>query len=243
MDAVVYFSYLNRWCVILIKLSPRLKACAENVTSGCKIADIGTDHAYLPIYLASKNKISYALACDINEGPLIKAKDNICKYGMENIIETRLSDGLKQVNINEADEVIIAGMGGDLISRIIKASVWFKNQSKVFILQPMSSESSLREFLIENGYFIKRECAVISDSRVYTVMLVLYDGKHREYDDSYIYTGNLFENITPETCEYIKKQLRDLDNRLKGARALNNRDLELYYSKVINTIEGYLSKF
>lgn len=162
---------------------------------------------------------------------------------MSRIIETRLSDGLKNVRPHEADEIVIAGMGGDLISRIINTPGWFRNYGKRFILQPMSSESVLRLFLAKNGYVIEKEKTVISDSKVYAVMTVLYDGIMRKYDESYFYIGKLIEAVTPGLPQYINKQLKDLHNRALGAKANGDAESELNYLRIIRVLENYLLKF
>ena len=103
-----------------MELSKRLKAVAELVTPGQKIADIGTDHAYIPIWLVEEKRAVSAIAMDINQGPLAKAKENIELHGLSSYIETRLSDGMKKLCPNEADSVIIAGMGGGLVMKILE---------------------------------------------------------------------------------------------------------------------------
>ncbi|MBR2578981.1 MAG: SAM-dependent methyltransferase, partial [Clostridia bacterium] len=107
-----------------LKLSSRLKLCTEMVTPNHQIADIGTDHAYIPVWLALNGKITSALACDIRKGPLENASKNIEQYGLSNTIKTRLSDGLVNIAENEADEIIIAGMGGNIISNILRNCTW-----------------------------------------------------------------------------------------------------------------------
>ena len=103
-----------------MQLSERLGAVADFVTPMSRLADVGTDHAYVPIFLVKENRITSAIAMDIVDGPLKRAHDNICMYGMQDKIETRKSDGLKNLRPGEADTVVIAGMGGLLICRILE---------------------------------------------------------------------------------------------------------------------------
>ena len=103
-----------------MQISKRLEAVADMVTSGCRIVDVGTDHGYIPIFLTEAGKITHAIAGDVNRGPLQKAVEHISQYGLEEQIETRLSDGLAAVQPGEADSIIIAGMGGPLTVRILK---------------------------------------------------------------------------------------------------------------------------
>mgnify|MGYP000340951270 CR=1 FL=1 len=105
-----------------MELSKRLRAVAELVSPGYRVADIGTDHAYVPIWLVKEGKAPYALAMDVNEGPLQRADEHIREYGLENQIRTRRSDGLKELNPYEADSMIAAGMGGALIIQILEKS-------------------------------------------------------------------------------------------------------------------------
>ena len=103
-----------------MELSKRLQAVAGLVTAGSRLADIGTDHAYIPIYLARSGKIPEAVAMDVNRGPLERAEENIRAYELEDRIKTRLSDGFSALEQGEADSAVIAGMGGGLMSRILK---------------------------------------------------------------------------------------------------------------------------
>ena len=138
----------------LFSLDSRLSLCASFVRDGVKIADIGTDHAYLPIWLLLNGKIESALACDINEGPLNSGKADVLRYDLSDKITLRLSDGLENVEECEADDIIIAGMGGELISRILSDCSWAKNKEKRFILQPMTKCEVLIKWLYESGFEI-----------------------------------------------------------------------------------------
>ena len=135
-----------------MELSVRLQAVADMVTEGTKVADVGTDHAYIPIYLVEHDKNPSAIAMDINRGPLKKAEENISSHNLENKIETRLSDGLKQLHLGEADSVVIAGMGGGLVVKIMEEGTLHKKYVKEWILQPQSEISKVRQYLNENGY-------------------------------------------------------------------------------------------
>ena len=103
-----------------MELSKRLRAVADLVTAGYQVADIGTDHAYIPIFLTETGKTDYAVAMDVNKGPLRKAQENICAYKMEEQIETRLSDGFSALKVQEVQSAVIAGMGGNLVIRILE---------------------------------------------------------------------------------------------------------------------------
>ena len=144
---------------IMQELKPRLRMVYESVPINSVVADIGTDHAFLPIALINGGKATKVIACDINEGPLSVAAKNVQNAGVNNI-ELRLSDGLEKVTPGEVDVVTVAGMGGDLISGIISKAKWLKEYKTTLILQPMSSADSLREGLYKEGYRIISEKAV-----------------------------------------------------------------------------------
>lgn len=223
------------------KLSNRLNLCAEMVTIGSRITDIGTDHAYIPIWLALNEKIKSALACDIRNGPLKNASKNIEKYNLSDIIKTRLSDGLLNIAENETDEIIIAGMGGNIISSIISRCHWKNKKNKAFILQPMKYEERLREFLAENGYKMEIEKAVICSGKVYTAMKAVYVGIPQKIENYEKYIGKLGENnLYPAAQSYIKKQIKNLKNHIKGAQSENLCSLQDYYSEIIEKLQNFL---
>ncbi len=227
-------------CKRLFKLSPRLQMCANMINPNASIVDVGTDHAYLPIWLARMGRISKAIACDINLMPLERAKKNIDKYEVSSIIETRISDGLKGINEGEVDEIIIAGMGGELIAKIIEDTEWIK--SKKLILNPMSSDMNLRVYLSKNGYEINEEVAVLSDNKVYTVMNCEYTGKENNYCDEYYFVGKLLENnLNKDTLIYINNQIKDLKNRKKGEEIKQNYSNVRRIEKVIEYLSKYLN--
>lgn len=218
------------------KLSNRLSTCAELVTPGSKIADIGTDHAYIPIYLGLTKKISHALACDVRSGPLENAKKNINFYNLNNIIETRLSDGLKNISENEADEIIIAGMGGNMISNILENCSWKNKESKRFILQPMKYENKLRSYLALKGYEIQSETTVICSEKVYIVMTCVFTNIPYKITTVQEYIGKISINQNSSSKSYIKKQIKNLQNLKKGATAVGNITEAEKYGSTVNTL-------
>lgn len=223
------------------KLTNRLALCAKMCVENKKTADIGTDHAYLPIWLVFNGKINFALACDIRTGPLVNAEKNIKKYKLDNIIKTRLSDGLQNINENEVEQIVIAGMGGNIVSKILKECSWRAKENKFFILQPMKYEERLREYLACSGYKILEERATICCGRVYTAMRVVYSGKPQKIENFEKYIGKLSESHDyPEAKAYIRKQIKNLQNHLKGAISENNTNQADYYSDIIKELENLL---
>ena len=150
-------------------LNSRLQKIAGMIREGDRVADIGTDHAYLPVFLIKEGKCPHVFACDVSDGPLKRAADNIKKSEVSGVT-LRKGDGLAAVEPDEVDTVVIAGMGGDLIARILEAAEWSKNARYEFIVQPMTSAEDLREYLCSAGFEVVVEEAVESQGRIYTVM-------------------------------------------------------------------------
>lgn len=175
----------------LPKLRERLSLCAEYVREGSRLADIGTDHGYLPIALCLCGRIPSALACDINPLPLRSADANISSAGLRGCISTRLSDGLKGIKPDEADDIVIAGMGGELIASILSYCPWIKDPSKNLVLQPMTRHEVLIRWLYKSGFIIIRQGAVRDSKKYYTVIQARYTGEIREPDALTAYIGLL----------------------------------------------------
>ena len=158
-----------------LRLSERLKLVASFVPEGSRIADIGTDHGYVPIYLAEIGKIKSALAMDVRKGPLARADEHIEEYrhdvGDAAIsIETRLSNGLEKLQAKEADTVIIAGMGGELEISILEAGKQLWSSIRHWIFSPQSDLEKFRRYLKENGFFIENEAMILDEGKFYTVI-------------------------------------------------------------------------
>lgn len=160
-----------------IKLDPRL-SLAVSFVRGKVAADIGTDHAYIPIYLLTSGKCNYAIASDINEGPLMRAKANAMSYGIDNKVFFGLTDGLRGLPLEEkgVTDIIICGMGGELIANILEASEYVKNKDVNLILQPMSSIDELRTYLADNGFEIKDEGICSSQGKIYQCINCAHTG-------------------------------------------------------------------
>ena len=188
-----------------MKLSPRLKAAADFVRCGKKIADIGTDHAHLPIYLVEKGICPCAVASDVRPGPIANAKENVEQAGLEDKISLRLASGLDKVSPNEADDIVIAGMGGILIAELIEKAEWLKNSEKHLVLQPQSHAEILREFLIQHGYYIEKEEICEDAGRLYCVMSVYFGSAESTYPEYYEYYGEIPACENPLAKEYLQK--------------------------------------
>lgn len=189
----------------------------------------------MPIYLIKNGIAIHAIAADINELPLKNAYENINKYGVSKDVEIRLSNGLSNILNSEVDTIIIAGMGGELITQIIDDSKFCKDKNKTFILQPMTRSVYLREYLLKHGFNIQEEIAVTSGKHVYTVIKTIYSGLNTLEDDIYKYIGALdIDNLDIPTVLYIEKQIRNLTNKLKGTQ--NNYKINMIIQSLQNII-------
>ena len=156
----------------MMELSRRLQAVADLVTAHYKLADIGTDHAYIPIYLTQQKKIEKAVALDVNEGPLERATEHISENHLGDQIETRLSNGFQALKPGEVQSAVIAGMGGGLVIRILTEGEEVVRQLEECILQPQSEIEKVRAFLLESGYKFLEEDMVCEDGKYYPMMKV-----------------------------------------------------------------------
>lgn len=155
-----------------MQLSKRMCMLASMVTGGNRLADIGTDHAYIPIFLKESGKIPSAVAMDVRKGPLLRAQAHIEEAGLSEYIETRLSDGLEKLAPGEADTILIAGMGGPLTNRILAARPLVAASAKELVLQPQSEIAGTRLFLAAQGYCILQEEIVCEEGKFYPMMRV-----------------------------------------------------------------------
>jgi len=156
-----------------MKLGARLRALADFVPKGSKVADIGTDHAYLPIFLLENQIALQAIACDVNEGPYQMAKKAITAAGLAEQIDLRLGNGLMPLSVGEVDVVTIAGMGGGLMQELLQQSFAVVERLQGVILQPMNASAQLRRWIYEQKWHIEAETLVVEDGRLYEVIYAL----------------------------------------------------------------------
>ena len=211
---------------MIINLSERLSAAASLVRGGGIVADIGTDHGYLPIYLIQSGKIEKAIAADIGKMPLENARKSVAQYGLGEKIELRLSDGLNSFQENEADEIIFAGMGGTLIAEKLKEIPWVKNQKLHFVFQPQSRAEDLREFLFSNGFEIGEEIATHEGNRFYIAFDACYTGEIRRFTVAECFLGKLPK--TEDAKIHIEKQVNRLQKRYDATKDIGKEDAELF---------------
>lgn len=170
-----------------MKLTDRLYKIASFVSEGKRVADIGTDHGYIPVYLLNKGTIPFAILADINKGPLENARKEVRHNGLEAKTELRLGSGIEVLEKGEVDEIIIAGMGGALIADILEAKKEVAQSAEKIILQPMQAQEELRKYLLNNGYEIMEEVLENEDFRIYEIMTARYTGKNNVPSDEIYY--------------------------------------------------------
>ena len=158
-----------------LALQPRLSLIASCVPKGARLADIGTDHGYLPAYLLQNDQIQYAIATDINVEPLEHAKQTAQLYSVTDRMAFRLCSGLDAVDPEEVDTIVIAGMGGETIIDILSAAPWTLRDKYTIILQPQTKIELLRSFLLEHGYTFTAEHLVRDKNKLYVVMVLCFD--------------------------------------------------------------------
>lgn len=192
-----------------MQLSLRLSAIAEMVTQGNRLVDVGCDHGYLPVYLIQEKRIPSAIAADVGKGPLSRAQEHISQYGLDKYIETRLSDGLREIKKGEGDTLVIAGMGGPLMERILTDGREVLCGFKELILQPQSDIGHVRHFLFENGYQIIREDSVLEDGKFYFIMKAVHGIQSPVWAEEEIeFGGLLLEKRHPILKQYLERELR-----------------------------------
>ena len=182
-------------------LNARLFSVAELVRQGAVLADIGTDHAYLPIFLLERGRITHAILSDINRGPLASARENAEEHGLIDRVTLVLSDGAASLSESGATDYAICGMGGELIASIIDAASHLCSPDINLLLQPMTRQAHLRRYLYSHGFRIIREVYSTEGDKHYVVMQVRYVGERVELDDCEAELGI-------EECEFINTESR-----------------------------------
>lgn len=201
-------------------LDIRLRTAAEMVPRGARLADIGSDHAYLPIALCLENKIDCALASDINQGPVAAAVANIHKNGLADRIVAVRADGLDKTREFAPDCITILGMGGELIVSILDKADWVRDESVTLVLQPMTHPEILAKYLAEKGFAVVNEAIVCDggrDDRIYRIICAKFDGICRELTEGEALIGRInVDRGDSVTRAYVERNIRVLETRIKG---------------------------
>ena len=189
-----------------MQLSKRLQAVARLVTPGSRLADVGTDHGYVPIWLFEQGQILSAIAMDLRKGPLERAREHIQMHGLDAHIETRLSDGLDKLLPGEADSIVIAGMGGMLVVKILSQGQKVLSSVKELILQPQSDLDAVREYLHRTGFVIVKEDMIFEDGKYYPMMKAVHGENTDDRKIWFLYGRLLLENRHPVLKSYLEKE-------------------------------------
>lgn len=220
------------------KLSKRLTAAAGLCRKGSFVADVGTDHAYLPIYLAKKGHIRGGVVSDINKGPIERARAHIAEAGLEGTLTPVLCDGLSALEGYGAEDIFILGMGGELIARIISDAPFLKRSGVRLILQPMTHPEILRQYLSENGFSIIAE-SLVSDDKIYQIICAEYTGAPYELTLMEQTFGGLnIAERSPLLYELFAHTERVMTDRIRGkAKASADTSEEEYFLKEMEKLK------
>lgn len=197
-----------------MELSARLKAIAKQVEPYHRIADIGSDHAYLPVWMITSKKISFAVAGEIQAGPLDAARRTIRQAGVGESVAARLGDGLQVVKPGEVEVAVIAGMGGSAIRRILERSSLVMASLSRVVCQPMTGAAGLREWLTKKAWHINAEELVLEDGRLYEI-IVAEPGRSQPFDPLLLEIGPLlWQQRHPLLIEHLLRLKRQYQERV-----------------------------
>ena len=217
-------------------LTPRLKMIVSGIKKCVCVADIGTDHAYIPIHLVKTGIAQTALACDVREGPCAIAFENIKKYKLSDKIEVRMSDGLNALVPNECDCIVIAGMGGLLIQKILSDNMQIAKSANQLILQPMTDHELLRKFLADNGFCIYDEDLSAEGKRIYSLFCVR-EGE-MSFENEIDYHINPILKNHPLYAKLVRQKKAEWEKIVSGCmRAKNTEEVQTAkYEALLNSL-------
>lgn len=229
-----------------MKITKRLERVASHISKGSIVLDIGTDHGYIPVFLVKKGVSPSAIAADVNKKPLDKAKELIAENKMNDKVETRLGSGFEIIKDGEVDEVIIAGMGGVLISDLITAAGELPKKLKKLVLQPMQAQKELRKYLLKNGYEIIEEELVKEDGRIFEIIVVEYKGQDfsdgMEEIDFEISKKHRNQN-NPLFIEFLERKIHEEESileKIKGKETKEVNEKREICKKRLEVLRGIL---
>lgn len=196
-----------------LQLQPRLQLLTSLIPEGSRLADVGTDHGYVPVYLLQRGLIESAIASDIGAEPLQHAKNTAEEYGVEGI-DFRLCPGLDAIGPEECDTILIAGMGGETIITILESAPWTKRGDHLLLLQPMTKVEMLRKWLADNGYTFTDERLAFDKDHLYPIMLVR-GGKQETLSLAQQYGGVMLDDDVLYG-EYLDERIMKLTVAIDG---------------------------
>ena len=212
----------------MLKISERLATVASLIPKGAHLVDVGTDHGYVPIWLLQKQHIVSAIAMDVNKGPLARARENRDKYGFTDVMDLRLSNGLEKLKPGEGDSVLIAGMGGPLMIRIIEEGRKNASSIQTWVLQPQSEIPSVRRYLHEHDFKIIEEIMLKDDGKYYMAMKAVPGQEESWSELEYLFGKTLLLNQHPVLKEFIEKEMRLYENIVQQLIRSEQKESERY---------------
>lgn len=215
-----------------MQLKERLKVIYDMIPPCNILSDIGTDHALLPAYALINGKCKKAIASDVKKGPLKSAENTVRQFNLEEKMDLRLGDGLEPISEEEADTIVIAGMGGQLISEILQKSINKAKKANGIIIQPMTRQKVLRVYLWQHGFEILDEALAKEEDKLYQVLKVRYTGMVRKdwKPVNEIVGEKLAEKKDPLLPEWIEREIKKQEKIVAGIKAAKNPDAQLLKS-------------
>lgn len=224
-----------------LTLTPRLQAIADRVPQGARLADIGTDHGHLPLWLLTQNRLTYAIASDLREGPLDHARDNARFHELTDRVRFRLASGLEGIEPDECDTISIAGMGGETIAAILEAAPWTADGKHTLLLQPMTMLPQLRQWLWAHGYCIQEETVCQEGHRYYLIWTVCGGAERQDKPlEACVLSDALLR--APGAIAYLKALYTRESRALSGMEQGQNTDAAMIEAQrtVVQTISRAL---
>ena len=218
-------------------LDDRLLCAASLVRPGSRVADIGTDHAYLPLYLVEQGLCPSAIASDVRPGPADSARRHVSEAGLSDRIMVRLGDGLVGIAPDEVDDIVIAGMGGETIAAILQTAPWVKSDRYRLVLQPMTRSEQLRRWLLTNGFTLLTERVTQDGKHLYTVIAAAYTGAPPVTEEVAYYRGAL---TGEDGAAFLAKEIVRLTKQQAGCRVSGNQPQADRLQQLIEQLEGSL---
>jgi len=213
------------------RLTPRLRTVAAMVPTGARVADIGSDHAYVPVELIRSGRASMVIASDVHAGPVENAKNVVAAAGLEDLIEVRLGSGFEVYQIGEVDSAVLAGMGGFLIRDLILEALPLVQSLKCLVLQPMVAIRELRVWLLQNGFEILEEQVAQEGQKFYEIFSVHYTGKRLESIEQKIAElgVTMFRPEDEISMNYLAHRIQKTENVIRAlAQAKDAETTELH---------------
>lgn len=208
-----------------MKLSKRLETVASMVTKGNRAADVGCDHGFVPIFLVESGISPLAVAADVRPGPLSRVKEHIKEHRLEEKIQTRLSDGLANIKPGEADSLIMSGIGGILMMRLLQDEEQTAKSFKELILSPQSELFDVRRYLVSNGYLIEYEHMLCDEGKYYFIFHVLVKKDEREWsEEEYRYGKDICKDDMKTFLAYLEKEERQYEQILEKMKQAPEND-------------------